>query len=147
MSVALDILNAVKTKLQAIAGIPTVVVRKRLIVLESDNLPIIVISLIDNSQDIRFRVFGKAAYDYHVGVALVEAGNREFTTGQTQSFDLQQKIRYELNAIKLSGAEKVWDTNIEINESSFMPVDGNAMNYQISTWLVTYSTLEDVLVT
>lgn len=146
MSTALDILNAVKAKLQAVAGIPTVVVRKRLMLLENDDLPIIIISLVEQSQDIRFRVFGKAAYDYNVGVALVEAGNREFTNGQANSYDLQQKIRYNLNAIRLTGAASVWDTNIDINESSFMPIDGNAMNYQISTWLVTYSTLEDVLV-
>lgn len=146
MSTAFEILNAVKAKLQGIQGIPNVVVRKRLMVLENDSLPIIVLSLADNSQNIRWRVFGKVAYDYQIGVALVEAGNREFVNGQPQSYDLQQKIRYELNAIKLNGASKVWDTNIEMNESSFMPVDGNAMNYQISTWLVTYSTLEDALV-
>jgi hypothetical protein len=143
MSQIYDILDAVKTRLEAITGAPTVVVRKRLILLETDTLPVIVLAPAESSQTIRFRVFGKAAYQYNIGVALVEAGNRQFVAGTEDSLDLQQAIRDALTGVLLSGTD-VWDTDISTNEAVMMPVDGNAQNYQISTFIATYSTLEDV---
>lgn len=143
MSVSYDILNALKARLQAVNGLPNVVVRKRLMLLETDPLPLVVIALLEQSQDIKFRVFGKVAFQYNVGVALVEAGNREFETGLSSSSTLEQRIRDALQGVLLSGTE-VWDTDITTNETSWMPLSGNAQNYQISTFLAVYSTLENV---
>tara|TARA_R110000868_G_scaffold36969_2_gene130842 strand:- start:6776 stop:7216 length:441 start_codon:yes stop_codon:yes gene_type:complete len=143
MSVSYDILNALKTRLQAVNGLPNVVVRKRLMLLETDPLPLVVIALLEQSQDIRFRVFGKVAYKYNVGIALVEAGNREFETGLSSSSTLEQRIRDALQGVLLSGTE-VWDTDITTNETTWMPLSGNAQNYQISTFMAVYSTLESV---
>ena len=143
MSVSYDILNALKTRLQAVNGLPSVVVRKRLMLLETDSLPIVVIALLEQSQDIKWRVFGKIAYKYNVGVALVEAGNREFETGLSSSSTLEQRIRDALQGVLLSGTD-VWDTDITTNETSWMPLSGNGQNYQISTFMAVYSTLEDV---
>jgi hypothetical protein len=143
MSVSYDILNALKTRLQAVNGLPSVVVRKRLMLLETDSLPIVVIALLEQSQDIKWRVFGKIAYKYNVGVALVEAGNREFETGLSSSSTLEQRIRDALQGVLLSGTD-VWDTDITTNETSWMPLSGNGQNYQISTFMAVYSTLENV---
>lgn len=143
MSVSYDILNALKARLQAVNGLPNVVVRKRLMLLETDPLPLVIIALLEQSQDIKFRVFGKVAFQYNVGVALVEAGNREFETGLSSSSTLEQRIRDALQGVLLSGTE-VWDTDITTNETSWMPLSGNAQNYQISTFLAVYSTLENV---
>jgi hypothetical protein len=143
MSVSYDILNALKTRLQAVNGLPSVVVRKRLMLLETDSLPIVVIALLEQSQDIKWRVFGKVAFKYNVGVALVEAGNREFETGLSSSSTLEQRIRDALQGVLLSGTD-VWDTDITTNETSWMPLSGNAQNYQISTFMAVYSTLEEV---
>ena len=143
MSVSYDILNALKTRLQAVNGLPNVVVRKRLMLLETDPLPLVVIALLEQSQDIRFRVFGKVAYKYNVGIALVEAGNREFETGLSSSSTLEQRIRDALQGVLLSGTD-VWDTDITTNETSWMPLSGNGQNYQISTFMAVYSTLEEV---
>jgi hypothetical protein len=143
MSVSYDILNALKTRLQAVNGLPSVVVRKRLMLLETDSLPIVVIALLEQSQDIKWRVFGKVAFKYNVGVALVEAGNREFETGLSSSSTLEQRIRDALQGVLLSGTD-VWDTDITTNETSWMPLSGNGQNYQISTFMAVYSTLEEV---
>jgi hypothetical protein len=143
MSVSYDILNALKTRLQAVNGLPNVVVRKRLMLLETDPLPLVVIALLEQSQDIRFRVFGKVAYKYNVGIALVEAGNREFETGLSSSSTLEQRIRDALQGVLLSGTD-VWDTDVTTNETTWMPLSGNAQNYQISTFMAVYSTLEEV---
>lgn len=143
MSVSYDILNALKARLQAVNGLPNVVVRKRLMLLETDPLPLVIIALLEQSQDIKFRVFGKVAFQYNVGVALVEAGNREFETGLSSSSTLEQRIRDALQGVLLSGTE-VWDTDITTNETSWMPLSGNAQNYQISTFMAVYSTLENV---
>jgi hypothetical protein len=144
MSVSYDILNALKVRLEAVNGVPSVVVRKRLMLLETDSLPIVVIALLEQSQDIKWRVFGKVAFKYNVGVALVEAGNREFETGLSSSSTLEQRIRDGLQGVSLTGAASVWDTDITTNETSWMPLSGNAQNYQISTFMAVYSTLEDV---
>jgi hypothetical protein len=143
MSVSYDILNALKTRLQAVNGLPSVVVRKRLMLLETDSLPIVVIALLEQSQDIKWRVFGKVAFKYNVGVALVEAGNREFETGLSSSSTLEQRIRDALQGVLLSGTD-VWDTDVTTNETTWMPLSGNAQNYQISTFMAVYSTLEEV---
>jgi hypothetical protein len=124
-------------------GLPNVVVRKRLMLLETDPLPLVVIALLEQSQDIRFRVFGKVAYKYNVGIALVEAGNREFETGLSSSSTLEQRIRDALQGVLLSGTD-VWDTDVTTNETTWMPLSGNAQNYQISTFMAVYSTLEEV---
>ena len=144
MSVSYDILNALKTRLQAVNGLPNVVVRKRLMLLETDPLPLVVIALLEQSQDIRFRVFGKVAFQYNVGIALVEAGNREFETGLSSSSTLEQRIRDALQGVLLTGVDVVWDTDITTNETSWMPLSGNAQNYQISTFMAVYSTIESV---
>lgn len=143
MSVSYDILNALKSRLQAVNGLPNVVVRKRLMLLETDPLPLVVIALLEQSQDIKFRVFGKVAFQYNVGVALVEAGNREFETGLSSSSTLEQRIRDALQGVLLTGTD-VWDTDITTNETTWMPLSGNAQNYQISTFMAVYSTLESV---
>lgn len=143
MSVSYDILNALKARLQAVNGLPNVVVRKRLMLLETDPLPLVVIALLEQSQDIKWRVFGKVAFQYNVGVALVEAGNREFETGLSSSSTLEQRIRDALQGVLLTGTD-VWDTDVTTNETTWMPLSGNAQNYQISTFMAVYSTLEDV---
>ena len=61
----------------------------------------------------------------------------------SSSSTLEQRIRDALQGVLLTGTD-VWDTDVTTNETTWMPLSGNAQNYQISTFMAVYSTLEDV---
>lgn len=142
MSVINNILNAVKQRLDILQTLPTVVIRKRMMMLDGDTLPIVIIGLL-NGESIPSEAFGYINYEYTVGIALVQAGNRNFTTGIESDLDLRELLRDTLTGVKLTGVPEVWDTNVVEGAPLNMPLTGsNTANYQLSAVQVRYKTME-----
>lgn len=142
MSVINNILNAVKQRLDVLQTLPPVVVRKRMIMLDGDTLPIVIVGLL-NGEAIPMQAFGHIIYEYTVGVALVQSGNRNFVTGIQSDLDLRELLRDTLTGVKLTGVPEVWDTDIIEGAPLNMPLNGgNTANYQLSAVQVKYKTME-----
>jgi hypothetical protein len=142
MSVLNNILNAVKQRLDILQTLPTVVVRKRMIMLDGDSLPIVIVGLL-NGETIPVQAFGYIGYEYTIGIALVQAGNRDFTTGIQSDLELRELLRDTLTGVKLTGVPEVWDTNVVEGAPLNMPLaGGNTANYQLSAVQVRYKTME-----
>ncbi len=141
MSVINSILVAVKQRLDILQTWPTVVVRKRMVMLDGDGLPIVIVGLV-TGESIPLEVFGYIGYEYTVGIVLVQSGNRNFVTGISTDLDLRELLRDTLTGVKLIGVPEVWDTNVVEGAPLDMPLAGNTANYQLSTVQVKYKTME-----
>lgn len=141
MSVLGEILAAVKIRVETIPGSYPVVTRKRLVVLQDDILPLILVGPTEGER-ISMEVFGKIMYEYPIGVCLVEAGNREYEIGLDSSLALREAIRDKLTGITLTGVEEVWDTNISMGSPLMIPISGTGSNYQASNVRAKYKTVE-----
>lgn len=140
MSVFFNILNDVKTRLQAIAGAPPIVVRKRAIFLESDTLPKVIIS--PAQETVAIDTFSQGvAWDYTVQVTLIQAGNRVFEANLAAYLQLREDMRQALYQPTLPTVTDI--IGMEINmQPAFESVVGNVNNYDVSGMTITYRHLE-----
>lgn len=141
MSVINNILNSVKQRLDILQTLPTVIIRKRMVMLDGDTLPMVIVGLLEG-ENIPNEVFGHIGYEYTVGIALIQAGNRNFSTGIQSDLDLRELLRDTLTGVKLTGVPEVWDTNVVEGAPLDMPLSGNTANYQLSAVQVKYKTME-----
>lgn len=141
MSVFYDILYAIKTRLQTISQGPPVHVRKRAIILESDSLPVIVVS--PASEIIGLDTFKKmAGIDYTVQVTLVQAGNRIYESDTQDWLQLRETVRRLLYQPELTGISDVIAMELDM-QPAFESVVGATSNYDISGMTITYRVLEE----
>ena len=136
-----SILAGVKARLDSTSGLPTVVIRKQLAYLETDSIPLIIVAPLE-SEAIGMEYFGRICYAYSVGVALIEAGNREFESGMDSSLDVREQLRNSLVELFLPGVPEVWNTDVTPGRAIYFPASGNATNYQTSSFNVRYKTDE-----
>ena len=141
MSILGSLLTSVKTRIETIPSIPTVIARKRLIILTDDVLPIVLVAPTEG-EAIKKEAFGKIFYEYPIGVCFVEAGNREYDTGLASSLDVREAIRNKLTGITLDGVPEVWDTDVSVGTPLMIPISGTGSNYQASNIRVKYTTSE-----
>lgn len=141
MSVINNILTAVHQRLVILQTLPPIVVRKRMMMLDEDTLPIIIVGLLEG-ETISIEAFGYIGYEYTVGIALVQASNRNFVTGLQSDLDLRELLRDTLTGVKLNGVPEVWDTNVVEGTPLNIPLAGNTANYQLSAVQVKYKTME-----
>lgn len=147
MSVLNDILVAVKARLDAVTpALPTTVVRKKLVILPEDTLPMLIIGLTEGER-VKNEFFGGIYYEYPVGVCLVEAGNREYVTGRDTSIALRERIRDALilrrSGNPLGSVSAVWDIDVALGSPLVIPISGTGSNYQASNVRVKVTTSEE----
>jgi len=140
MSVFYQILDAVRDRLATIPSVPTIVIRKRPVLVQEDTLPIIMVS--PGREVIGDEAFGNVVeYLYSVEVTIIQAGNRVYEADVATLFDLRENIRNQLFQPLLSGAASVYDCQLETNPA-FEVVSGQASNYDISGMVITYKSVE-----
>lgn len=140
MSVFYQILDGVRDKLALIPSVPTIVIRKRPILLQEDILPLIIIS--PGQDSIGDEAFNNTVeYNYSVEVSIIQAGNRVYEADVATLFDLRENIRNQLFQPLLGGAVTVYDCQLETNPA-FEVVSGQASNYDISGMVITYKSVE-----
>lgn len=140
MSVFYQILDAVRDRLATIPSVPTIVIRKRAILVQEDTLPLIIVS--PGREVIGDEAFGNVVeYLYSVEVTIIQAGNRVYEADVATLFDLRENIRNQLFQPLLSGAASVYDCQLETNPA-FEVVSGQASNYDISGMVITYKSVE-----
>lgn len=133
-----DILVAVKAKIDALAGVPDAVIRKNMYVLDSDTLPIIVIGYPYGEKTTQL-VFGAVTDTHQVGVAIVSAANRDFSSSISADLLTRDTLKDALRGVKLSGVPDVWDTDVDNGPPIRIPTgSGSAANHQVSTFRVSY---------
>lgn len=137
-SIDYDILVAVKAKIDAVGTYPTVVIRKNMYVLDSDDLPVIVLGY-PYGEKVEGLVFGALTDIHQVGVAVVTAANRDFSTSISADLLLRDSLKDLLRGVKLTGVSAVWDTDVDPGPPIKIPTGaGGAANHQISTFRVSY---------
>ena len=136
-SVDYRILEVVKSKIDAAGIYPTVHIRKNMAVLETDTFPCIIIGY-PYGETISNFIFGSVTDIYQVGVARVDANNRNFTASINSDLTNRFNLKDTLTGVKLTGVDEVWDTDIDPGPPIKIPVSGDAANYQISTFRVSY---------
>lgn len=140
MSVFYQILDAVRDRLATIPSVPTIVIRKRPVLVQEDTLPIVMVS--PGREVIGDEAFGNVVeYLYSVEVTIIQAGNRVYEADVATLFDLRENIRNQLFQPLLSGAASVYDCQLETNPA-FEVVSGQASNYDISGMVITYKSVE-----
>jgi hypothetical protein len=140
MSAFGDILTDVKTRIETIASVPPVVIRSRAILLESDPLPTIVVSPLQETNAIdAFNL--TVAWDYTVQVTIVQAANRIYSANVAAYLQLRENIRQKLYQPTLPTVSGI--IGMEINmQPAFESVMGNVNNFDISGMTITYRRLE-----
>lgn len=140
MSVFYQILDAVRDRLATIPSVPTIVIRKRAILVQEDTLPLIIVS--PGREVIGDEAFGNVVeYLYSIEVTIIQAGNRVYEADVATLFDLRENIRNQLFQPLLSGAASVYDCQLETSPA-FEVVSGQASNYDISGMVITYKSVE-----
>ena len=140
MSVFYQILDAVRDRLATIPSVPTIVIRKRPVLVQEDTVPIVIVS--PGREIIGDEAFGNIVeYLYSVEVTIIQAGNRVYEADVATLFDLRENIRNQLFQPLLSGAASVYDCQLETNPV-FEVVSGQASNYDISGMVITYKSVE-----
>lgn len=140
MSVFYQILDAVRDRLATIPSVPTIVIRKRPVLVQEDTVPIVIVS--PGREIIGDEAFGNIVeYLYSVEVTIIQAGNRVYEADVASLFDLRENIRNQLFQPLLSGAASVYDCQLETNPA-FEVVSGQASNYDISGMVITYKSVE-----
>lgn len=140
MSVFYQILDGIRDRLALIANVPTIVIRKRPILLQEDSLPLVIVS--PGREVIGDEAFGNVVcYLYSVDVTIIQAGNRVYEADVATLFDLRENIRNQLFQPLLSGAASVYDCQLETSPA-FEVVSGQASNYDISGMVITYKSVE-----
>ena len=140
MSVFYQILDGVRDRLALVPSVPTIVIRKRPILLQEDALPLIIIS--PGQDSIGDEAFNNTVvYNYSVEVSIIQAGNRVYEADVATLFDLRENIRNQLFQPLLGGAVTVYDCQLETNPA-FEVVSGQASNYDISGMVITYKSVE-----
>lgn len=140
MSVFYQILDAVRDRLATIPSVPTIVIRKRPVLVQEDTVPIVIVS--PGREIIGDEAFGNIVeYLYSVDVTIIQAGNRVYEADVATLFDLRENIRNQLFQPLLSGAASVYDCQLETNPA-FEVVSGQASNYDISGMVITYKSVE-----
>ena len=141
MSAYFDIMQAVRNRLQtALAGVASVVIRKRAIYLETDTLPKVIIS--PSSEQVNLDAFGGiVTWDYTIQVTLVQAGNRVFEADVEEWLQLREDIRQQLYQPTLSGLANIVGMTIDM-QPAFESVLGNVSNYDVSGMTITYQNVE-----
>lgn len=141
MSVLNSILNSVRDRIDALHRLPKVIIRKRMMMLDGDKLPLLIVGLTEG-ETISTEAFGYIGYEYTIGVALIQAGNRNYTTGIPEDLDVRELLRNTLTGVRLIGVSEVWDTNIIEGIPLNIPTNGSSANYQISGIHIKYKTME-----
>ncbi len=139
-SVFWDILSSTKTRVEAVANVPTVKIRKKPVLVQEDSLPLILIT--PGKERIGDEGFDSLVeYIYEVQVTLIRAGNRIYESDVESFLELRQGIRQALYQPSLPGAATVLDVNMETSPP-FDIVSGDSNNYDISGIIVRYKSIE-----
>jgi len=139
------ILEAVKTRLETITGIPTVDVRYDLALFPGDSVPIVLVAGDPEGPRIRKMTFKyKNWWSYPVYVALVIPKNQAVSAGLEDYMALTAAIRNELYQVKLPGVSAVFDTKIKQRPISRFAATV-ASNYDVTGSVMSYTTNEQAL--
>jgi hypothetical protein len=141
-----SILTAVQTQIQTIVS--NCVVRRRLLYLESDALPIVYVApdLPEGESIIGNNFIGPdgnktATYAYPVWVCYVQAGAPDLSTGLDVFLNIRQQIKTLLYQPLLSGVAQVWDIEIDPDSTSRFQ-EFVSKDFDVSAWRITYHTTE-----
>jgi hypothetical protein len=147
MSTHKDIVDAVKTLVDAVSGGVTSVIRDRAVKLEEDTLPLVVIVKGREFPATRYAMGGGAYRAYEVFVYALCAQNQQVQTGIDDGSALRATIRKRLipdgTAVPplLTGVAAVWDVN-EVEAPDQRPAAAEA-GYEEAKLGLRYETIED----
>lgn len=140
-SIFWDTLAATKTRLETITGIPTVKIRKKPMLLQEDQIPLILLT--PGKETVGIEAFDKVVeYIYEIQISVIRAGNRVYEADVESFLTLRQSIRNVLYQPNLTGANTVIDAIIETNPA-FDIVSGDGNNYDISGMVIRYKSIEE----
>jgi len=140
-SIFWDTLSATKTRIEAIAGIPTVKIRKKPVLLQEDLVPLILLT--PGKEKVEREAFDRVVeYVYEVQVSIIRPGNRIYESDVESFLSLRQEIRNALYQPSLTGASTVIDSIIETTPA-FDIVSGDSSNYDISGMVIRYKSIEE----
>jgi len=130
-----------KQRLMAIPGIPEVKIRKKPVLLQEDAIPLILIT--PGKEQVEMECFDKVVeYVYEVNVAMIRPGNRIYESDVEDFLKIRQSIRDTLYQPAIPGISTVIDSLIETSQA-FDIVSGDSSNYDISSMLIRYKSIEE----
>lgn len=130
-----------KQRLMAIPGIPEVKIRKKPVLLQEDAIPLILIT--PGKEQVEMECFDKVVeYVYEVNVAMIRSGNRIYESDVEDFLKIRQAIRDTLYQPTIPGVSTVIDSLIETSQA-FDIVSGDSSNYDISSMLIRYKSIEE----
>lgn len=140
MSNYYNLLTAVQESIEVVFS--NVVLRRMLMKLESDSLPMVIVSPGKEGEKILSNQFcNNVIYVYPVTIAYVEAFNRNMTTGLDTYLEIREAIRNQLNQVRLNNTS-VYDTDFNPRAATeFAAALGS--NYQVTGWQMQYKISEE----
>lgn len=139
-SIFFQIMSGVRDRVKALPGANNCVIRKRPVLLQEDNVPLIIVS--PGQEQVGEEAFNNTVeYNYSIEISIIQSGNRVYEADVATLFDLRQSIRNVLFQPLLDGAVTVYDCELETNPA-FEVVTGQASNYDISGMVITYKSVE-----
>lgn len=139
-----EILDAVKTQVEGITGIPPVDLRFDLQVYEGESLPLVIVA----PDPVEFERIAEKAFesvvwwDYPVRVALVWPGNRIVKAQLSEYLTLRQAIRDVIFKPTLVGVPTVFNTFVNPDAASKFAALSNS-NYRVTGWEAIYRSNEE----
>lgn len=143
MSVFYEILDAVKTRVDAVTGVPTPKLRKSVKLLPSDGTTFPIVFVCPNGPErVGLEAFtNKVSYEYPVVVAIIEDFNRQWEIDVSSMLETRELIRnalYQPTLTTVSGG--IFDTNIEPLDPFFL--DSEVPVHEVTGFAVVYKSLE-----
>lgn len=146
MSVVYDLMVAVKTRLETIASFPTVQLRKKPVVLESDTFPLAMVCFLQPETVGKEAMPNIVWWEYPLFVAYVKEGDREFAVTASSVLEVRESIRDKLYQPILSGVTSAPDAQAEdIKLDPGVPIDfggRSEANFEVVSFVATYSVRE-----
>lgn len=140
MTVFWQILDSVRDRIAAIAGVPTVVIRKRPVLTQEDTIPIIIIS--PGEERVGMEAFPVTVeYRYTVQISIVQPGNRVYEADVSTLLDLRQSIRNTMYQPFLDGSAEVYNCFLDMSPA-FDVVSGDSSNYDVTGMVLTFHSIE-----
>lgn len=136
------ILSALGTRVGTVATAPVPQLRQKLLALQGDTYPLLIVAPGANGEKYQGGTFGGGAFwAYPVTVAYVTAGNRTVATGLQAYLNLREAIRDVLFQPTLAGVASL--VGVDINPQAVVDLQAYLTgNYDVTGWELTFESVE-----
>lgn len=141
-SMYFDILAAVKQRILGVCGEIIPVIRKRPILLVTDQIPAIIVNPGPGAEQVGLETFARGVeYRYPVTVTIIHPGDRVTEVDVQGHLELRERIRNALFQPLLDGVVSVHDTEIDL-DPPYTTAAGPTSVYDVAAIRLTFLSIE-----